>query len=165
MVPAPMLARSPTSASPRYEWWPTFAPAARLVTFSSAKFPTWQFDAMVHPGRMCANGPTSTCDAMVEPSIAEERTMQSSPIAVASIREPLPIRVLAPMLVVPTRVTPGSITASAAISTCTSIHAVVGSISATPRSRCPSLMRSRSAAATSANWWRSFTPSSSISGP
>jgi hypothetical protein len=51
MLPAAMLASSPTSASPRYERCGTFAPVPMFEFFASTKVPILAFSPTTVPGR------------------------------------------------------------------------------------------------------------------
>src|SRR5438045_7649533 len=71
MVPAPMLTRAPTCASPTYARWFAFEPAPSSEFFTSTKLPMCTPPEREALGRKRANGPMLQLGPMRAPSITQ----------------------------------------------------------------------------------------------
>src|SRR5437588_816193 len=106
MVPAPMLTRAPTCASPTYARWFAFEPAPSSEFFTSTKLPMCTPPEREALGRNRANGPMLQLGPMRAPAITQwGKTSVSAPISLSRITQPAPTRTRSPSATFPSSTT------------------------------------------------------------
>ena len=149
-------------ASPTYERCGTLEPSPTFAFLISTNAPAFAPVPRTVPLRKYEYGPTFALAPIVASKqfdstmFAPSSTLQDSSVVRGPITAPVAI------FEDPKIAVPGKIVTSFAISAVASIQVVVGSTMVTPARMKPSLMRSRSKAALSANCTRSLTPKISM---